>query len=101
VYYFSFLNLYGMIPRQLEQKHLKERISLERAKEKAWKQLREKQAAVLSIFEQGEKIPASIQQRIQNEIEKFKKEWSEEGPHFSALVKKQKREREKLFQKNK
>lgn len=89
-----------MTTRQLEQKHLKERISLERAKEKAWKELGEKQAAVLSIFEKGEKIPASTQQRIQNETEKFKKEWSKDGPHFSALVKKQKKEREKLFLKS-
>jgi len=80
----------------LTQQHLKERIAFERAKQKAFKHLQQQHKAVLSVFEKGEKIPASLQQRLQTEVEKLTREWAEDGPRFRKLMEKQKNEREKL-----
>jgi hypothetical protein len=86
-----------MTQTEMEQKHMKERISFERRKEKALKQLWQEQAAVLSIFTEGEKIPFATQQRLNEETTKLKREWGEEGPHYKTLLQKQKKEREKYL----
>ena len=86
-----------MTRNEMEQKHMKERISFERRKEKALKQLRQEQAAVLSIFSKGEKIPLATQQRLNEETTRLRREWGEEGPYYKTLLQKQKKEREKYL----
>lgn len=81
---------------KLAQQHLKERIDFERAKQKAYRYLQEQHRAVLKVFDKGEKIPLSIQQRQQTEIDRFNREWSENGTRYCKLMEKQKLEWERL-----
>lgn len=82
---------------KLEQKHLKERITFERSKQKALKHLQEGHDAILSIFEKKEDIPQATLHRLQEEKENLLLEWSEEGEHFKKMMKKQKQERTNLL----
>jgi hypothetical protein len=78
------------MPMDLRGKHIKERIAVERAKIKALKRLQEEQAAIVSVFKEGDKIPLSILARLKDSMDQFTRDWSEEGSHYRTLIEEQK-----------